>query len=193
MDKIVEGRACGVDEWLIDSFAELCKRDKLLTTEEGKRLGVEDVLLVARVREHMKDPSKSSPSPPDIHDTFSLRVWEAASSFPSLTPYTKADSKKTDNKPESDALTSGETMEKESIKASKKDDGPTECKKDDAVEPANSENLAVRPSPFGTSKGSTKYGYVPFHPGWKEGKKDGGSSLVSKPDSATGSRHFIVP
>lgn len=46
-----------------------------MTTEEGKRLGVEDVLLVARVREHRK-ASSSDPSLPDLQDDFSLRVFK---------------------------------------------------------------------------------------------------------------------
>ncbi|EIM79450.1 uncharacterized protein STEHIDRAFT_30913, partial [Stereum hirsutum FP-91666 SS1] len=51
IDKIVEGKACGVEKWLVPGFADLCNRAGCLTKEEGRRLGVDDVIFIASMRE----------------------------------------------------------------------------------------------------------------------------------------------
>lgn len=158
VDKIVEGRACGVDEWLIDSFAELCKRDKLLTTEEGKRLGVEDVLVVAQVRESMKSPS--SPSPPDLQDDFSHRVFTATQWSLVLNKKKKGSMRLMgqDSLPETVPIVEGEPtpsagvaarVNEDDAQATAKEDEPSERKKPTVIPPTNvSVNPCIRPSPF---------------------------------------------
>lgn len=50
IDKIVLGRKYGVDEWLADAYEAVCLRDGPLTLEEGRRLGVDDVIRVNTIR-----------------------------------------------------------------------------------------------------------------------------------------------
>jgi len=51
VDKIVLGRGHDIFEWLENAYATVCWRDEPLTIEEGKRLGVEDVIKIAAVRQ----------------------------------------------------------------------------------------------------------------------------------------------
>ncbi|KAF8695823.1 hypothetical protein RHS03_07885, partial [Rhizoctonia solani] len=50
-DKIVFARELEITKWLVPSHVRLCKREKPLTTQEAKKIGVESVLLISRMRE----------------------------------------------------------------------------------------------------------------------------------------------
>lgn len=54
LDKIVCGHQYHVQDWLLDAYVEICHRPAWLTREEGRRLGVDDVISVAQVREQLQ-------------------------------------------------------------------------------------------------------------------------------------------
>ncbi|TFY83755.1 hypothetical protein EWM64_g253 [Hericium alpestre] len=56
VDKIVFGRTYTVDDWLVPGFDALCQREQPLSKEEGHRLGIDDAMLVASLREGVRDP-----------------------------------------------------------------------------------------------------------------------------------------
>ncbi|CAE6429061.1 unnamed protein product [Rhizoctonia solani] len=51
VDKIVFAQEFGVKEWLAPAHTRLCKREAHLSTEEAKKLGVDSVLMISRMRE----------------------------------------------------------------------------------------------------------------------------------------------
>jgi hypothetical protein len=51
VDKIVLGRRYNIFEWLENAYIDVCWRDQALTIEEGKLLGVEDVIKIAAMRQ----------------------------------------------------------------------------------------------------------------------------------------------
>ncbi|KEP48471.1 BTB/POZ domain protein [Rhizoctonia solani 123E] len=53
-DKIEFARQFGIDEWLAPAHIRLCQRDEHLTTEEARKLGVDSVLLISRMREQYR-------------------------------------------------------------------------------------------------------------------------------------------
>lgn len=63
VDKLVEAPHSNVDEWIIPSFVELCMRPKLLTLEEGVRLGARNLHFIASVREEIKGRRQEYPVP----------------------------------------------------------------------------------------------------------------------------------
>ncbi|THH21577.1 hypothetical protein EW146_g60 [Bondarzewia mesenterica] len=54
VDKIVLGRMFDIAHWLTPGFAGLVERKAPLTPEEGRRLGVEDVILISTLRENAR-------------------------------------------------------------------------------------------------------------------------------------------
>ena len=55
IDKIVYGRQhADLWWWLRDAYVEICKRDAPLTLEEGRRLGIEDVISIDRIRHEIR-------------------------------------------------------------------------------------------------------------------------------------------
>ncbi|KAA1470498.1 hypothetical protein DENSPDRAFT_702354 [Dentipellis sp. KUC8613] len=54
VDKVVLGRTYTIDAWLRPGFVALCERAQPLTRDEGRRLGVDDVILCVTVRESMR-------------------------------------------------------------------------------------------------------------------------------------------
>ncbi|TFY62715.1 hypothetical protein EVG20_g6604 [Dentipellis fragilis] len=54
VDKVVLGRTYGIDAWLRPGFVALCERQQSLKINEGRRLGVDDVILIATIREAMQ-------------------------------------------------------------------------------------------------------------------------------------------
>ncbi|TFY66973.1 hypothetical protein EVG20_g4114 [Dentipellis fragilis] len=56
VDKVVLGRTYGVDSWVVPGLVALCERPQYLAREEGRRLGVDDVIIIAAVREDMRSP-----------------------------------------------------------------------------------------------------------------------------------------
>ncbi|KZP25198.1 hypothetical protein FIBSPDRAFT_673074, partial [Athelia psychrophila] len=51
IDKIVLGRRYGVNEWLPDAYETVCVRPAALTLDEGRRLGVDDVIRINAIRQ----------------------------------------------------------------------------------------------------------------------------------------------
>lgn len=74
IDKIIEGKACGVEEWLVQSFADVCNRAECLTTEEGRRLGVDDAVFIMRMRESVREVGGISLRSNTFQDTFAHSV-----------------------------------------------------------------------------------------------------------------------
>ncbi|KAA1470546.1 hypothetical protein DENSPDRAFT_849624 [Dentipellis sp. KUC8613] len=54
IDKVVLGRTYGVDSWVIPGLVALCERPQSLARDEGRKLGVDDVIVIAAVREVMR-------------------------------------------------------------------------------------------------------------------------------------------
>ncbi|KZP29670.1 hypothetical protein FIBSPDRAFT_680093, partial [Athelia psychrophila] len=50
-DKIVFGKLYGVNEWLISAYHAVCTRPDALCLEEGRRLGVDDVIRINAIRQ----------------------------------------------------------------------------------------------------------------------------------------------
>ncbi|KZP29665.1 hypothetical protein FIBSPDRAFT_727201, partial [Athelia psychrophila] len=51
IDKIVFGRLYGINEWLTSAYHAVCIRLDALSLEEGRRLGVEDVIRINAIRQ----------------------------------------------------------------------------------------------------------------------------------------------
>jgi hypothetical protein len=51
IDRIALGKQYGIDHWLSPAYQAVCERDLSLTDEEGMRLGLMDVLKIARARQ----------------------------------------------------------------------------------------------------------------------------------------------
>ncbi|CAE6439416.1 unnamed protein product [Rhizoctonia solani] len=54
IDKIVFAREFGIKEWLSPAHVRLCQREDPISGEEGRRLGVESVLIISRMREQYR-------------------------------------------------------------------------------------------------------------------------------------------
>ncbi|KZP25161.1 hypothetical protein FIBSPDRAFT_1009241, partial [Athelia psychrophila] len=51
IDKIVLGRRYGVNAWLPGAYGTVCVRPTALTLDEGRRLGVDDVVRINAIRQ----------------------------------------------------------------------------------------------------------------------------------------------
>ena len=51
IDKVVYGRKFEIDDWLLPAYNAICGRQDALTLEEGRRLGVDDVIKIAALRQ----------------------------------------------------------------------------------------------------------------------------------------------
>lgn len=58
VDKIVLGRKYGMDTFLFRALVELCQRNESLTIEEGRRMGVDDVIRIDQVRQAVRTSRK---------------------------------------------------------------------------------------------------------------------------------------
>ncbi|THH09626.1 hypothetical protein EW145_g1869 [Phellinidium pouzarii] len=67
-ERIRLGRERSVSEWFPECYRQLCKREEPLSLEEGKELGLEDVIKVARAREML---SKGVPWP-ELEKSFAI-------------------------------------------------------------------------------------------------------------------------
>src|SRR5882762_2998724 len=56
VERLALAHAYDIDEWLLPAYSSLCQRAEPLTTEEGRRIGVDDVVLISQVRECMRGP-----------------------------------------------------------------------------------------------------------------------------------------
>lgn len=60
VDKVVLGHRYGFEGWLLPGYTGLVERKEPLTPEEGMRLGVEDVVLINKAREELREASLSA-------------------------------------------------------------------------------------------------------------------------------------
>ncbi|CAE6523992.1 unnamed protein product [Rhizoctonia solani] len=60
VDKIVFAREFDIEEWLVPAHVRLCQREKPLSVNEAKKLGVESVLILWRLREQYRTRPASS-------------------------------------------------------------------------------------------------------------------------------------
>ncbi|KAH7338065.1 hypothetical protein B0J17DRAFT_660628 [Rhizoctonia solani] len=60
VDKIVFAREFDIEEWLAPAHVRLCQREQPLNAEEAKKLGVESVLVLWRMREKHRTTRSSS-------------------------------------------------------------------------------------------------------------------------------------
>ncbi|KAF9478099.1 hypothetical protein BDN70DRAFT_895954 [Pholiota conissans] len=49
-ERIAVAKQYGIDNWLVQAYTDLCTRDEPLTLEEGRKVGLEDVIDLYRVR-----------------------------------------------------------------------------------------------------------------------------------------------
>ncbi|KZP03804.1 hypothetical protein FIBSPDRAFT_1055082 [Athelia psychrophila] len=78
IDKIVFGRLYGVNEWLASAYHAVCTRPNTLTLEEGRRLGVDDVIRINAIRQEFcfvrVSDSSSKLSEDDVKSRFGFAV-----------------------------------------------------------------------------------------------------------------------
>jgi hypothetical protein len=55
IDKIVFGRAYGIEKWLLDAYVNVCVRRNLISLEDGERLGVRDLVAIAHARRDIEE------------------------------------------------------------------------------------------------------------------------------------------
>ena len=55
VDQVVFGKKYAVDAWLLPGFRALCSREESLTLEEGRRLGLENVIAIDCARQEIRD------------------------------------------------------------------------------------------------------------------------------------------
>lgn len=70
MDRIILGKAYAVDEWVLTGYTEIAKRDRPISSEEGKVLGGVTVALLSQVREAAYKRANTSP----VHSFASVRL-----------------------------------------------------------------------------------------------------------------------
>jgi hypothetical protein len=61
VDQLILAHAYDVQRWLMPAYSALCERKEPLSKEEGRRIGVDDVVLIHQVRECMREllPTRS--------------------------------------------------------------------------------------------------------------------------------------
>jgi len=53
-EQLVIARNCGVDDWILPALSALCERRLPLSLEEARQMDIEDVVLIATVREEIR-------------------------------------------------------------------------------------------------------------------------------------------
>ena len=53
MDKAILGKRYGIKSWIMDAYIELCTRERPLSIEEGRRLGVDLVIKINELRHEL--------------------------------------------------------------------------------------------------------------------------------------------
>ncbi|KAF8598502.1 hypothetical protein BDV93DRAFT_561213 [Ceratobasidium sp. AG-I] len=66
IDKIVFAREFDVKDWLAPAHTRICQRTEALTSEEAKKLGIESLLLILRIREVRSGQGVTPPDCPNI-------------------------------------------------------------------------------------------------------------------------------
>lgn len=70
VDKLIIGRQYDLPQWLLSAYTELCERREPLTLEEGRKLGVDDVVIISHVRHSIRHVSNFNRS----HETIAELV-----------------------------------------------------------------------------------------------------------------------
>jgi hypothetical protein len=90
VDKIILGRKHNVPSWLHAAYLEVCVREEWLSTEEGERLGLHDVLAIGKTRTAMRASTFLLVSQDQrmslITDTFHIHRWAKLTKLHSSTP-----------------------------------------------------------------------------------------------------------
>ncbi|KAK2463036.1 hypothetical protein APHAL10511_004691 [Amanita phalloides] len=81
IDKALLGKRYGVKPWVVDSYSELCAREKPLTIEEGRQLGID---LVIKINELRHELFFSAGSGMDPHSTSGLTSMSSLRYFDEL-------------------------------------------------------------------------------------------------------------
>jgi hypothetical protein len=55
VEKVALVKECGILEWLLPAYMDLCQRTEPLTLEEGKVLGVEAMVKIGELKHEMQD------------------------------------------------------------------------------------------------------------------------------------------
>lgn len=58
IERILLARQFDIKEWLVPAFLQLCLREETLTLEEGKTLGMENVIVLADIRQAIRGNGK---------------------------------------------------------------------------------------------------------------------------------------
>lgn len=53
MDKAILGKRCAIKSWIMDAYIELCTRERPLSIEEGRRLGIDLVIKINELRHEL--------------------------------------------------------------------------------------------------------------------------------------------
>ncbi|KAF8870478.1 hypothetical protein BD779DRAFT_1455373, partial [Infundibulicybe gibba] len=61
VEKIVLGRRFDIIPWFLSGYKELCQRHNVLTLEEARMLGLEDVVALANVRQQIRQEALNQP------------------------------------------------------------------------------------------------------------------------------------
>ncbi|CAE6489141.1 unnamed protein product [Rhizoctonia solani] len=85
-EKIDFAKKFGIQNWLVPAYLNLCRRSTPPTTDEATKLGLDDVLMVFRLREQYRawDPIWASSSNPDSAEKFCDRCFGFSYHSPSF-------------------------------------------------------------------------------------------------------------
>jgi hypothetical protein len=72
IDKALLGKRHGVKSWVMDAYGELCTREKPLSIEEGRRLGVDLVIKINELRHELFFNAISVAHKPGLGISFGL-------------------------------------------------------------------------------------------------------------------------
>ncbi|CUA75514.1 hypothetical protein RSOLAG22IIIB_11796 [Rhizoctonia solani] len=60
VDKIVFSREFDIQEWFALAHSNLCERPEPITTEEARKLGIDSLLVISRIREQFRPPNPAN-------------------------------------------------------------------------------------------------------------------------------------
>ncbi|KAH7338077.1 hypothetical protein B0J17DRAFT_717739 [Rhizoctonia solani] len=80
IDKIVFAREFDIQNWLAPAHQHLCERPESLTTDEARKLGVDSLLLIFRMREQFR-PSRPADAPATYFCTSCTSVSYTSSTY----------------------------------------------------------------------------------------------------------------
>ncbi|KAF7985492.1 hypothetical protein HWV62_5280 [Athelia sp. TMB] len=88
VDRIVLGRRFNMHEWMCDGYVAVCSRGSVLTMEEGRRLGVEDVVRIMGIRHDFDrgPPMSHNMVLAEVRERFALQRAVGHQAFDSAVP-----------------------------------------------------------------------------------------------------------